>query len=135
MAIWERLAATILFWTAVIGASPAAAEDVAAPIPVYALLVGVNEYAEPSDAAYKVTNLKGTANDVTLIRDLLVSNYGAVDDQEHIQALLDKSATHAAIAETFQKHLIDKAKANPNGTFVFYFSGHGSLAEDKDDDE
>src|SRR5215467_9729671 len=53
----------------------------------FALLIGVNDYAQPSDNAYHVTPLKGPANDVALMKDLLV-NYGFKDDPQHVLTLL-----------------------------------------------
>jgi len=93
----------------------------------FALLVGVNDYAQPSDKAFRVTALKGPANDVALIKTTLVK-YGFKDDQQHILPLLGKDATHTGIERAFKTQLIDNASKYPNAIFVFYFSGHGSRA-------
>ena len=99
----------------------------ASEIEHFALLVGVNEYAQPSNDAYRVTPLKGPANDVALIRSLL-PKYGFKDDQKHILTLLGEQASHANIEQAFKTQLIDNASKYPNAIFLFYFSGHGSRA-------
>ena len=93
----------------------------------FALLVGVNDYAQPSDKNYRVTPLKGPANDVALMKELLVT-YGFKNDPKHILSLLGKQASHEAIANAFKTQLIDNASKYSGAIFVFYFSGHGSRA-------
>lgn len=106
----------------------------AADRPVYALLVGINDYSDfKSD--YAASDLKGTANDVSLMKELLIDTFGMPDDSNHLRVLSDNEATHSAIAQGFASQLIDKAKLHPEATFLFYFSGHGSLAPDDNGDE
>lgn len=102
---------------------------------VFALLVGINSYAKTPGSAYNASDLHGTANDVALVKDLLTGTYGVPDDGDHYRVLLDAQATHAGIREAFAEQLIEKAKAHPDATFLFYFSGHGSLAIDDNGDE
>lgn len=103
---------------------------------IYALLVGVNDYAEaPPGSPYGAADLKGAVNDVALFKSLLINFYQVPDDGKHIKVLLDKSATHAAIAQAFSDHLTRNAKLNRKATFILYFSGHGSLIVDSDGDE
>lgn len=102
---------------------------------VFALMVGINAYAKTPGSPYNASDLHGTANDVALVKGLLTGTYGVVDDAEHIRILLDDQATHAGIRQAFAEQLIEKAKAHPDATFLFYFSGHGSLAVDDNGDE
>jgi hypothetical protein len=107
---------------------PAAAAAVAEDSDRYALLVGINEYAQPSNPAPRVSPLQGPVNDVALMRSLLVANYGFKDDANHIVTLIGPQATRSAIAKAFEAHLIENAKAHPGSIVVLYFSGHGSQA-------
>jgi hypothetical protein len=93
----------------------------------FAVLVGVNDYSQPSDAKYRITPLKGPANDVALVKELLLQ-YGFQNDEKHILTLLGKQASHAAIATAFKSQLIENAAKHPSAIFLFYFSGHGSRA-------
>src|SRR5262245_50785935 len=98
---------------------------------IFALLVGINSYARTPGSAYNASDLNGTANDVALVKNLLTgSTYGVPDDSDHFMVLLDAAATHAAIRKAFIDQLVDKAKKHRDATFLFYFSGHGSLAVD-----
>ncbi|MBZ9700529.1 MULTISPECIES: caspase family protein [unclassified Mesorhizobium] len=102
---------------------------------VFALLVGINSYAKTPSSAYNASDLRGTANDVGLVKELLTGTYSVPDDSDHFRILLDAQATHAGIRQAFADQLIEKAKAHPDATFLFYFSGHGSLAVDDNGDE
>ncbi len=101
----------------------------------FALLVGVGEYARSTGTSAQVKNLKGPKNDVELMKQLLVEKYSFSATPHSILALVDKQATHKAIASAFRSHLVDNARQNPNAAFVFYFSGHGSQTEDRNGDE
>lgn len=101
----------------------------------YALLVGVDDYAQPSDPAAAITPLKGPGNDVALIKDLLTKYYEFPDTTQNIISLVGKSATREAITQHFRTHLIENAKKHPDAIFVFYFSGHGSQTADLNGDE
>lgn len=94
----------------------------------FALLIGVDDYAPSPEKSGRVTPLKGPANDVALVKQLLVSQYKFADDAAHVVTLIGKQATRQAILKTFKSHLIERAAAHPQSTIVFYFSGHGSLA-------
>lgn len=106
----------------------------AAAVEKFALIVGVDDQVQPAKG-YKVSVLKGPTNDVKLVKRLLVEQYGFRDDSAHVVTLTGKNATRKAITETFRKHLIENAKANPDALTVFYFSGHGSQQDDLDNDE
>jgi len=90
-----------------------------------ALLVGVNDYASPA-----IVDLRGTHNDVQLMRSLLTRRFGFLD--EHIRVLTDEDATRAAVLEAL-KDLVEAS--GPEDVVYFHFSGHGSQVEDLDGDE
>lgn len=79
-----------------------------------ALLVGINEYADPS------MNLEGCVNDVFLTSSVLQeSGFGAED----IRVLLDARATRQGIAERID-WLLDGAR--DGDVRLLYYSGHGA---------
>jgi len=98
---------------------------------LYALLVGINEYA-----ASTVNNLGGCENDITVVEQLLCNKFNV--PQDNIHKLINTQAKHKAIKTAFNKHLIDQArdwaetgKVGTPPAFLFYYSGHGSRAKDK----
>jgi caspase domain-containing protein len=88
----------------------------------WALLVGINNY-KYSD---KISPLAGSLNDVEAMRQVLVGKFEF--PSENILVLKDSQATHAAIINAIQTHLI--AKAQPGDIVVFHYSGHGSQMKD-----
>lgn len=96
----------------------------------FALLVGINNYIQPSNKNYGVRPLGGPENDVKLITDLLVNQYGFKNDQAHILSLIGPRATHEGIAKAFKNQLTGNASKHPNAVVVFYFSGHGAYLRD-----
>lgn len=89
-----------------------------------ALLTGVNRYRIPG------ADLKGCVNDVTNVRDVLISYYGfAVSD---IRVVTDERATKRNILKNLAWLLRD---AKPKDRLLFHFSGHGSRVRDRDGDE
>jgi hypothetical protein len=102
---------------------------------IYSVLVGINDYAPAGNPVYSASNLQGPKNDVALVKSLLIKTYGVPDDKEHFTILLDGNATHSGILKALSETLRDKAKSDPDATFLFYFSGHGSLAVDDNGDE
>lgn len=97
----------------------------------FALLVGISEYPETSE----FEPLSGPKNDVVLVRNMLIETFGFVDDESHVLVLQDSAATVEAIKAAFRSHLIDNARQHPDGSFVFYFSGHGIQLRDLESDE
>src|SRR5882724_5283765 len=87
----------------------------------WALLVGINRYK--SD---KISELAGSLNDVEEMKELLIGKFQF--PPENILVLKDSQATHAAIINAIQTHLI--AKAQPGDIVVFHYSGHGSQMKD-----
>lgn len=105
--------------------------------PLFALLVGINEY----DPDCGVPSLRGCVNDVRAMERLLVDSFAVPAD--HILTLVDSAATAAAIQNGFQSHLVQNAirwsqraavqgaaRSNDAPAILFYFSGHGSQARD-----
>jgi len=89
-----------------------------------ALLIGISNYQA------NLTPLAGSRNDVTLIRELLMHQYGF--DASNIQIMLDEQATRAQIFAAIRA-LSEQAAAD-DIVFIHY-SGHGSQAPDTDGDE
>jgi hypothetical protein len=87
----------------------------------WALLAGINKYK--SD---KISELGGSLNDVEEMRQILIGKFEF--PPENILVLKDSQATHAAIINAIQTHLI--AKAQPGDIVVFDYSGHGSQCKD-----
>src|SRR5262249_1318565 len=94
----------------------------------YALLIGVNEYLwlDP-----KFRRLEGPGNDVELMRQTLVSQFGFRDDPEHMRVLSDQAGsadperlpTFATLKRESEE---PPARLKPNGQVVLFFAGHGS---------
>lgn len=94
-----------------------------------ALLVGIDAYPHPS-----LPPLHGCVNDVDAMRRCLVEGYGVPPD--NVLVLTDEDATREGIEDAFRNHLEAAAErweatagAQPPG-FLFFFSGHGSQADD-----
>ncbi|WP_162177367.1 MULTISPECIES: caspase family protein [Novosphingobium] len=101
----------------------------------FAVLVGVDDQLQPSDPRNRVNVLSGPANDIVLMRRLLIEQYGFVDDAQHIVTLRGSAASVAAIRRALVTDMLAKVRANPGSTVVFYFSGHGARTSDLDNDE
>lgn len=79
-----------------------------------ALLVGINEYADPA------ANLAGCVNDVWLVSAMLQESGYAAED---IRIVLNDRATTAGVTERLG-WLLDDARGGD--TCFFYYSGHGA---------
>lgn len=97
---------------------------------MYALLVGINQYASPN-----LCTLGGCIDDVDAMEQLLRDRFDV--PQTNIKKLTDSAATHQAIKSAFRSSLIEPARAwavagrqGMPPTFLFHFSGHGSQAVD-----
>jgi uncharacterized caspase-like protein len=101
-----------------------------APPPLQALLVGVDRYVST-----ELKPLRGCVADMNAARALLVDELGVPSDA--VLVLPDEEATREGIEAAFRSHLIaagqrwaeEQSGAEPPA-FLFYFSGHGSKAED-----
>lgn len=92
---------------------------------VRAVLVGVSDYLH-LDA-----DLKGPANDVGLMREALVAR-GVSADAITVLGQGGAVPTRAAILAALDRLA---AESGPGDTALFYFSGHGTQAPDRDGDE
>ena len=92
-----------------------------------ALLVGINEYADPD-----IPDLAGSVNDVCLMRRVLVEVMGYKDSD--ISILTNSDATRAAIITELSLFEVGSKKGEQN-SFLFFYAGHGSQVMDDDGDE
>ena len=84
---------------------------------IYALLVGIDNYASP------VNPLEGCVNDVLAIEEYLQSRVKAEGWKLHLRTLKDEQATRQGIIDGFRKHL---CQAGSGDVVLFHYSGHGS---------
>lgn len=89
------------------------------PRTIYALLVGIDEYAPP------VKPLYGCVNDIRRVEALLNKRVTGENDLFEPLILLNREATRQAIIDAFYNHL---TQAGPDDVALFYYSGHGSQA-------
>jgi len=85
---------------------------------LYALLVGINNYAPPIPA------LRGCLNDLQKVVSYLEKE--SVDFEVHIHTLTDGQATKNNIVNAITTHY---EPAGENDVVFFYFSGHGTQEE------
>jgi len=93
--------------------------------PKKALLVGINEYADP-----RVPQLRGCLNDVTNVLHVLKTYFGF--QNRDVRVLTDTMATTAAIEREMNWLLAD---AHAGAVRLFHFSGHGSQVPDAGGEE
>jgi pimeloyl-ACP methyl ester carboxylesterase len=84
---------------------------------IYALLVGINDYAPESGVA----TLRGCVRDIQTAQTYLTDRIPA--DQLHLIALFNEQATRQAIVDAFRTHL---CQTESDDTVLFYYAGHGS---------
>jgi hypothetical protein len=102
------------------------APSVANAITKRALLIGIDNYKNlpfySPERGETFKNLKGSVNDVQLMKQLLTSHYEF--REEDLRILLNEQASRDRILQSIDNWLI---KATAPGDFVFlYFSGHGT---------
>ena len=68
------------------------------------------------------TRLEGPVDDVCMLRQLLITNYGF--EAQNVHVVEDQNATHDGILSAFKRYLIDEAA--PADVCLFFYSGHGS---------
>ncbi|MEA2237231.1 MAG: metacaspase [Thermoanaerobaculia bacterium] len=110
------IASPLLFLCLALLVASLPASALAAPAK-YAMLVGINKY--PGNA------LNGCVNDVTNLREMLVSNFGF--PAENIVMLTDEEATRENILAKLDGF---GARLHRDDLFVFAYSGHGTLFPD-----
>lgn len=96
----------------------------------YALLIGINAYADKSDPG--IADLTCTQADCELMKQQLSLLSGITAANTSIIELYD---THAVKAEILAALDDIAAKAQPADTVILYYSGHGALVPDFDGDE
>lgn len=112
----RRMASPLLFLCLTLLGASLPVSAYAAPAK-YAMLVGINKY--PGNA------LNGCVNDVTNLREMLVSNFAF--PPENIVMLTDEEATRENILAKLDGF---GARLHRDDLFVFAYSGHGTLFPD-----
>ncbi|HEV8483467.1 MAG TPA: caspase family protein [Blastocatellia bacterium] len=84
---------------------------------IYALLVGIDEYPQPT------RSLLGCVNDIKAFQEYLNTRVESDEFRLRDRVLLNQEATYKAIIDGFESHL---SRAKDRDVVVFYFSGHGS---------
>ena len=104
-----------------------------------ALLIGIDDYtastlpqvADRPDRERGWPDLRGAANDVALLEEMLVLRYGFL--RKDVVTLKNQQATRAAILAAIEQHLVRPAR---KGDVIFYyFAGHGSQVPNPRSDE
>ncbi len=92
---------------------------------IYAVLVGIDEYAPASG----VSSLQGCVQDINAIQEYLEDRIPAA--QLHLfPPLLNERATRSAVIGAFREHL---CQAGSEDTVLFYYAGHGSQEDIPED--
>ncbi len=89
------------------------------PAGKYAVVVGIDDY--PGTRA----DLRGPVDDAAMVRDVLIEKFGF--SEQNIVFLRDGEATRLGIANAILRHL---GQAGPDGTAVFFYSGHGTQLDE-----
>ena len=103
----------------------------------FALLIGIDDYRAPGAASKAkpegnrdFTNLTGAVNDVSVMRELLISLYGFKETE--IVVVKNQAATRNAIFAAIDNLV---RRAGTGDVVLFYFSGHGSQVRNSLSDE
>ena len=88
------------------------------PRNIYALLVGINDYAPDSG----VRGLQGCVQDIRTIQAYLEDRV-PLENLHLLPPLLNEQATRQAVIDAFRNHL---CQAGSDDTVLFYYAGHGS---------
>ncbi|KAF8436573.1 caspase domain-containing protein [Boletus edulis BED1] len=92
------------------------AHEVGRPsVPLFALIIGIGDYA-------MYPQLRGAVTDAKAIKHYLEVDLQVSED--HIFTLFDKEATRTAIIEAFQK-ILDDERINKGDPIVIFYAGHG----------
>ncbi len=92
----------------------------------YALLIGINEYANSQDTL-PIKPLRFAANDARDLANLLIQKGGYAP--EDVQLLLNGQATRAAIYAALRSL---RSKVREEDTVLIFFSGHGTVGPARD---
>lgn len=85
----------------------------------YAVLVGIDDY--PSTGS----DLPSSVDDVMVFKQMLIEQLGFTE--ANIKTITDQEAYRDHILTAFERHL---GQAGPNGSAVFYYSGHGTQLDE-----
>lgn len=97
-----------------------------------ALLIGINDYKNlPSYSKDGISDLRGPANDVRIIKNVLTSSYGFSEGE--IKTLINSEATGENIKKAFENWLV--SGTSPGDLVIFFYSGHGAQIPDQNGDE
>ncbi|HKR62667.1 MAG TPA: caspase family protein [Thermoanaerobaculia bacterium] len=102
-----------------------------------ALLIGIDDYtASTIPIAHSVQHrgwpdLRGAANDVAILADMLVLRYGF--ERKNVVTLTNQQATRAAILRSIETHLV--RTAHKDDVVFYYFAGHGAQVPNAASDE
>lgn len=91
----------------------------------YAVIIGINNYQHP-----QIRDLNYSEPDALYLKDILVKY--ARYKPENVEVLLGKEATYLNIKDKI--YWLGDA-AGPGDDVMFYFSGHGTRVEDRDNNE
>ena len=94
-------------------------EAAAAEGRAYALVVGVDDYADP-----RIADLRYAEADAKAVAATLTHPERGVVPPANVRLLLGAEATARNVARAFEEHLVKQAK-NPADLVYFYFAGHG----------
>jgi hypothetical protein len=103
-----------------------------------AVLIGIDDYTASTLPVVNATrqhagwpDLRGAANDVRILNDMLVLRYGF--ERKNIITLTNQQATRTAILRAIEQHLVRPSR---RGDVVFYyFAGHGAQVPNAASDE
>ena len=90
------------------------------PPQLFALIIGINEYASPT-----ICDLKGAVPDALAVKKYLEEDLGVPASQ--IRILCDGEATRAAVIQAFSNLVVDHRIHRGDPIFIYY-AGYGSNA-------
>ncbi len=100
-----------------------------------AILIGINDYKNLpflwKERNKTIEDLKGSINDVHLIKEILTTFYGF--KEKDLKILTHQEATRENIIKIFNNWFIEGTKEGD--TIFYYFSGHGTQVPDQNFDE
>ncbi|KAF7366608.1 hypothetical protein MSAN_00918600 [Mycena sanguinolenta] len=102
-------------------AEPSIEKNMSPRCPVFALVIGIDEYKSNS-----IPNLKGCVNDARAFKNFLTNRFNIPESQ--VAFLANQDATREDILGKFQAHLVDNPHIQKDDTIIVYYAGHGSRA-------
>ena len=91
------------------------------PGDVYALIIGINDYEDPT-----IQDLRFAENDAEAMHDLLTDPAYSFAQAENVTLIRGREATREGIRWAIDKHLIKKA-TRPEDMVILFYSGHGGV--------